>query len=360
MPAPASFSGPSVQSTSYPNSTSFVRPYPVGNHSTMPYSNNSRPSYPMNYNGFSDDMTETYKLHDMPSPQYQLQGQEPHLPSVQYSSPEVSRPWPSMASARQLQQNFTMEPDGSSSFMSSFPLPSTTLSTNTTVAPSQPTHFPAMGVLKGSLPNCELNNRILPAPGSKLGPINKNYRGMSTSQGETVDAGIPQSLSYRTGAWTADLSGNDGNHHSVGSSTSSTISNPEDPGSNSSSSPQMSQKSTAFGYRPGQQDRESNYGSTYNSSATALVDRQVGLDNNGLNGDLSNDHILPTSDSSSNQYTYNLGSSTKYPEGTLVNGQSYTRLQEPQNSQSYDNLNHLGNTATYHPHRTSISNTRHH
>ena len=361
MTAPASYPGSSIAATSYPNSTSFVRLQPVGNHSAVSLTNGSRPTYPMNYGAFPDDMAETYGL---PSPQYHLPSQESHLPSVNYNSPEMSRAWAPNSHARQPHQNFPLEAEGPSKYASSsFPIPSAPLSTTSTLALNEQPHFPAMSTLKTSLPHCErINNRVLPALGTKLGPASKDHQNTSILSGEGSSTGLPLSLNHRSGAsWNADQNGNDGNQRSVGSSTSSTISTTEDPGSNSSSSPQMSQKPTVFGYRPVQQDRESNYGSTYNSTSTSFTERHGGLDSNGLN-ELSNDHIIPSQDSPPNQYTYNLGSSMKHPEGTLVNGQSYMRLQEPQNVQSFGTLNDLGHTLTYHSHpqRTSISNARHH
>lgn len=361
MTAPASYPGSSVAAPSYPSSTSLMRLHPVGNHTGISYANGSRPPYPINYSGFSDDMSEPYGMPELPSPQYQLQGQESHLPSVNYSSPDMSRSWIPVSNARQA-HNFTLEPEGSSKYVNpSFPMPSAPLSTATTLA-SKHSHFPAMNTLETSLPTCDqIHNRVLPALGSKMASASKGHRNPSILSGDGIGTSIPTPLNYRSGtSWGTDNNGNDGNQHSVASSTSSTISNNvEDPGSNSSSSPQMSQNSTSFGYRPGQHDRDSNYNSTYNSSTTALLERQVGLDS-GLSAELSNDHIIPGQDSSSNQYTYSLGSSTKHSAGTLVNGQSYMRLQEPPNIQSFDNLNHLGHTTTYHPHRASISEARHH
>ena len=356
MTAPASYPGSSIAATSYPSSTSFVRSMPTNSHPASSYSSGSRQSYQLNYTGFSDELTDSYGMNGLPSTQYNLQGQDSHLPSVNYNPSEMSRTWASIPNSRQIQQNFTLEPDGSSRFPNpSFPFPSAPSSTHANLVPNEPARFPAMNTLKVSLPHYD-PNRILPALGSK-GSTGKSLR--SASMIPTDANGISIS-NYRSGACgTTDHSGNDGNQHSAGSSTSSTFSNTEEPGNNSSSSPQMSQKSTVFGYNHGQQERVSTYGSTYVPTNAGMVERHAGLDNNSLETELSNDQALTGQDSSSHQYTYNLGNSTKQAQGTLVNGQSYVRLQEPHHTQSFDNPNPLNHTATYN-HRSSISTARPH
>lgn len=356
MTAPASYPGSSMAATSYPSSTSFVRSVPINSHPASSYPNGSRQSYPLSYTGFSDELPDSYGMNGLPSTQYNLQGQDSHLPSVNYNPTEMSRSWASIPNSRQLHQNFTLEPDGSSRIPNpSFPFPSAPPSTQANLISTEPTRFPAMNTLKVSLPRYDLNNRILPALGSK-GSTSKSLRNASMVPTDATGLSIPTYRSSVCG--NTDHNGNDGNQHSAGSSTSSTFSNTEEPGSNSSSSPQMSQKSTAFGYHHGQHDRET-YGSTYAPTNAGLVERHAGLDNHGLDAELSSDQMLSGQDSSPHQYTYNLGNGTRQAQGTLVNGQSYIRLQEPQHTQSFDNINQLNQPATYH-HRSSISTARPH
>ena len=356
MTTPASYPGSSITATSYPSSTTFVRSIPMNSHPASSYPSGSRQSYPLNYTGFSDELTDSYGMNGLSSTQYSLPGQDSHLPSVNYNPPEMSRSWTSIQNSRQLQQNFTLEPDGSSKFPnSSFPFPSASSSTHGNLIPNEATRFPALNTLKVSLPRYDLN-RILPALGSK-GSTGKSLRNASMIPTDATGIGIPHYRSSVCG--NTEHTGSDGNQHSAGSSTSSTMSNTEEPGGNSSSSPQMSQKPTAFGYNHGQHDREATYSSTYVPTNASLVDRHAGLDNHGLDAALSSDQMLSGQDTSPHQYTYNLGNSTKQAQGTLVNGQNYVRLQEPQHTQSFDNLSPLHHTATFN-HRSSISTARNH
>ena len=356
MTAPASYPGSSIAATSYPSTTSFVRSVPMTSHAASSYPSGSRQSYPLTYTGFSDELTDSYGMNGLSSTQYNLQGQDSHLPSVNYNPPEMSRSWASIPNSRQLQQNFTSEPDGPSRFPnSSFPFPSGLAPTNPNLVSNEPTRFPAMNTLKVSLPRYDVN-RILPALGSK-GSIGKALRSAPMLPTDATGISIPHYRSSICG--NTEHNGNDGNQHSAGSSTSSTMSNTEEPGSNSSSSPQLSQKPTAFGYHHRQHDRETTFGSTYVPTSAGLVERHAGLDNHGLDAELSSDQMLSGHDSSSHQYTYNLGNSSKHAQGTLVNGQNYVHLQEPQHTQSFDSLNPLNHTAPYN-HRSSISSVRPH
>ncbi|KAL8787952.1 MAG: hypothetical protein Q9195_007540 [Heterodermia aff. obscurata] len=223
-----------------------------------------------------------------------------------------------------------------------------------------------MNTMKTSLPSYSLPGfRSLTAPDSNRGSTSTNNKNQSNAPillAEDVGTGIPQSLSYRSAIpWNSGHTGTEAHQHSTGSSTSSTVSGTDGVSSNSSASPQITQKPAFFDYRTAQQDRASDYNSAYSLSSTASMRRHVGIDSNVFPGELSNDSILPSQDSSSSQYTYTLGHSPESQKGTLVNGQSYTRLQEPQHAQSLEVLDHLTTQgASYPTHRTSISNAKSH
>ena len=362
MTAPSAYTGSSIAPSSYPSSMPYARLQPVGHQTPSPYHSNSRSSYPTNHAWLPEDLTETYSLS---SPNYAMSAQDSQLPSLNYTSPEMSRAWVPLPASRQPNQGFHMDQEGSSKYASpSYSLPSATLPTRTTGAPEGRSHFPAMNAMKTSLPTYSLpGSRILPAPDSNRGSTNnKNQASAPVLIAEDASTGLSQSLSYRSAvSWNSGHTGTEAHQHSTGSSTSSTVSGTDGVSSNSSSSPQITQKPTFFDYRPAQQDRASDYDSAYSLSSTASLRRHAGLDSSVFPGELSSDSILPSQDSSSNQYTYTLGNSSDNQKGTLVNGQSYTRLQEPQHAQSLEALDHLtSQAATYTNHRTSISNAKSH
>ena len=329
----------------YSSSTAMSRQQ-AGSQGGLAYHNSSRSSNPANYNGYSDEMPESFGL---PSPNY-LQAQEAQhqLPSVIYSSPEMARSWASLPSTtKQLHPSFSLD-DGTTKYASSsFAPPSAQLSSSTSTTMSRELHsrFPAMGPLKTSLPGNGLNSRILPALDHRndSNPLAKAHHGLPMIAGE--GAGMP--LQDRSEQY-AEQARSHVNQHSVSSSDSGTLSGTEGGGSNSSSSPQTVQKSTPFPYRPTEQDRDADYSATYSAPS-------------GFVSGLPDDNIQ---ESSSSQYTYNLGSSTKHPEGTLSSGQIYMRLQSTSSSQTYDTLHNVPNHglpslgAAYKDRRTSISNSR--
>ena len=362
MTASSTYAGSSIAASSYPNSMPYVRLQSVGHHTPSPYHSNSRQSYPTNHAWLPEDITETYSLS---SPQYTMSAQESHLPSLNYTSPEMSRAWIPLPASRQPNQGFHMDQEGSSKYATpSYSLPSAALPTRTTGAQEGHSQFPAMNAMKTSLPSYSLpGSRILPAPDSNRGlTSNKNQSNAPVLMAEDTGPGLSQSLGYRSAVpWNSGHTGTEPHQNSTGSSTSSTVSGTDGVSSNSSASPQIIQKPAFFDYRPAQQDRASDYNSAYSLSSTASLRRHTGLDSSVFPGELSSESILHSQDSSSNQYTYTLGNSPESPKGTLVNGQSYTRLQEPQHAQSLEALDHLTSQATTYPtHRTSISNAKSH
>ena len=350
-----------MAASSYPSTMPYARLQPVG-HQTTPYHSNSRQNYSTNQGWLPEDIAETYSLS---SPQYTMSAQESHLPSLNYTSPEMSRAWVPLPASRQPNQGFHMDQEGSSKYATpSYSLPSATLPTRTTGAQEGNSHFPAMNAMKTSLPSYSIpGSRILPAPDSNRGSISsKSQSNAPVLIAEDASTSLSQSLSYRSAVpWNSGHTGTEAQQHSTGSSTSSTVSGTDGVSSNSSASPQIMQKPAFFDYRPAQQDRASEYNSAYSLSSTTSLRRHAGLDSSVFPGELSSDSILPSQDSSSSQYTYTLGNSPESQKGTLVNGQSYTRLQEPQHSQSLEALDHLtSQAATYSTHRTSISNAKSH
>lgn len=356
MSAPTTYATTSIAPHSYPSSASYARLQPLGGQAPSAYNNNSRQSFSGNHAWLPEDITDPYSLS---SSQYTVPAQESQLPSLNYTSSEMSRDWMPIPGTRQTQQGYHMDQEGPSKYAtSSCSLPSNALMACTTGAPEGNSQFPAMNTLKSTLPSYSLHgSRILPVPESKRGSTSKNHLNASLFAAEDTATGLSQSLNYRPGLlWNPEHTVPEGNQHSAGSSTSSAASGTEGVSSNSSSSPQMSQKATSFGYRQAHQDRGSDFNPTYNMSSTASMKRHTGIDTTGFPNEVSSDSILPSQDSSQSQYTYSLGNSAEDPKGTLVNGQSYTRIQEPQHAESYETLNHFpGQTSTYQNHRTSTN-----
>jgi len=347
---PASYPGSALAATPYPGSTS-IHPVHSLSSATFPYGP-SRQSYPTAYShSYADDLYQNYGL-QQPS-QYHPAAQESHLPSLDYLSPEISRQWtPVAVDGRQPQHNLDIDPESSNRL-------GTSVSTGTSNA-----LFPGLGALKNYLPSfAPHRSRTLPIPESQRTSISHSTNSVSSISGESAPSGFPQALSYRSGnPWNAEkpatetIEASNGSISSTGTGSTSI---------NSSSSPQVSQKSTTFGFQAipsNPSNRENYYASANISTNTPSAEGSLDPEHATFHGRLSKNPGVSTQQPTSSHYGYSFGSSSRIgatsdqmvPDGTLMSGQLYTRLEEPH--QSYENLPALSGGASSHtPYRTSIS-----
>ena len=357
---------------SYPSSALAAAPYSGPMHPMHSLPNTAYPygpcrqSYPATYGqNFPDDMFQSYGL-QQPS-HYHQTAHESHLPSLDYLSPEISRQWtPVAVDGRQSHQYFNSDQESSSRFAQPhYSQTNISVSTGTPNAPSGPI-FPGLASLKNSLPSLASHrSRTLPVPESQRTSVSHSTNNISSIPGESALPGVPQAFNYRSSiAWNAENAATETNE-AASSSASSKVSGTGPTSSNSSSSPQATHKSTAFGFQAvpsSPSGRDVYYAPTSLATTMPATEGQLDQENASFHGRLSKDLKISNQHSTPGLYGYSLGSSTRngttsdqmIPDGTLVSGQLYTRLQEPH--QSYDNLPALSGEASSHAtHRTSIS-----
>lgn len=325
---------------------------------------------------YSEDYIEAYNTQ---SPHYMLPSQDSQVSGVNYGTQDLSRNWTPMAMTSRISQNGSfLDQDVHPRYgTSTFPYLNSPASAVTADASSL--SFPAMGSLATSLPVPTSNaDRILPTPTPKTVPVNSTNNGLQmlsdtnlyASQGNNYKASVP---------WAAESVTTGG----IQSTTATTVAvdNSSVIGASrhkSSSSPSSSQE-TSFGYIPISHSppaisaiTASEYSSNGVPTATRGIDG-YGSSAHSISSGLSGDTLIPSHSSSSNLYSYTVGSSTRRgsnadtatSDGTLVSGQPYKRLRQPQpnHTTSFDTLRrNSGERSSRIAHRTSISsndNNRH-
>ncbi|MCJ1257152.1 hypothetical protein MMC24_004977 [Lignoscripta atroalba] len=365
----------SMASSSFPSSIHYPRTQAISNFSSIPYSGTpGRQQYYASYSaGLGDATFDSYAIQ---SPHYLLPAQDSTSSTVAYGGAESSRQWlPAGSSGRPSQGGLVFDHDDRSRYGSScnFPYPNSSGSTSSTVSDTG-SLFPAMGSLALSLPAPFINSdRVLPNPTSSTA---QNASGNSVNAslgalGETLPFLPSQGASTRyTVPWGPERVTTGGSRNSSSTTLSATtltgaIS------SKPSSSPTDCQDS-AFGYIPITQSPSlttvsaTDYNSAVAGASTASFDGQIGPPNSTYESTLPTEPILRSHDSSSNLYTYSVGSSAKRgsiaesttSDGTLLSGQPYTRLRQPQpqHASSFDGLRRASlETISRNTHRTSIS-----
>lgn len=343
----------------------------------------ARPVYRPNFvaGNYSEDYIEAYNTQ---SPHYMLPSQDSQVSGVNYGTQDLSRNWTPMAMTSRFSQNGSfLDQDVHPRYgTSTFPYLNSPASAVTADASSL--SFPGMGSLATSLPVPTSNaDRILPTPTPKTVPVNSINNGLQmlsdtnsyASQGNSYKASVP---------WAAESVTTGG----IQSTTATTVAvdNSSVIGASrhkSSSSPSSSQE-TSFGYIPISHSppaigaiTASEYSSNGVPTATRGVDG-YGSSAHSVSSGLSGDTLIPSHSSSSNLYSYTVGSNTRRgsnadtatSDGTLVSGQPYRRLRQPQpthttsfDTTSFDTLRrNSGERSSRIGHRTSVSsndNNRH-
>lgn len=269
---------------------STAAPYPVQTASrSQPFNDNSsaaypatlaRQSFPLNYQASMD--THVSGQYGLQRPNHSLPMQMSQTPTINYSGPEFSQHWtPLSSNGRSMSNNFSFDPDVSSSYQSSaFPYLPTSGPSYPTATSETSSFFPGLSPLAPNLPYNSFN-RTLPNPASvqsslpsSNGSSNEKDNGMGLFQ---------QHLDKSSEPWDT-VTGT--TRSSVSSAAQDPISASEPASSNSSSSPSDTNESSNLGY-----DHLS-----HSSRVSSDVDTS-GLLSGNISRRMSNEDIYPTSTS---------------------------------------------------------------
>ena len=316
----------------------------------------------------------------MQSPQYLLPSQDTQAPGVNYGAQDLSRNWTPIGMTNRISQNGSfLDQDVHPRYgASTFPY----LNSNTSAATANGSSlsFPAMTSLATSLPVPSSNaDRILPTPTPKSVPMNSINNGVQVLS-DTSPTYSSQGTSYKPSVpWGPESVTTGGSQSSTATTTSVDTSGVIGAARRKSSSPPSSSQETTFGYIPISHSppaisaiTASDYSSSRLPTSSRRIDGYGGSAYSALS-ELSGDTLMSSHNSSSNLYSYTIGSSTRRgsnadtatSDGTLVNGQPYTRLRQsqPHHTTSFDALRpNSVETSSRIAHRASISsidNSRH-
>lgn len=337
----------------------------------------SRPTYSSNYgNGFNDDLLDPYTV---PGGQYFLPGHD--FPNS-YQAQDMPRPsWRPLNANHSAHLNPSMEQDVTTRYGPGFPYYNSSASSASSVLTDGSGPFPGLGSLANSLPLHANNaNRTLPNPTSKRGSIQSiTNASLGALNDPTIPFCMPQNIGGKSSvSWCNENVAGGGAPGTTSSITVSTSGVTEGSTGKLSSPTRTSRDNSAFGYYPMSHtpmSMSSPQPAEYlpaSLSESSNSDSQLGSADALYHPKVSADTILSSQGPSSNLYSYSGISTGRYgsttdsivSEGTLTNGQPYTRLRqpEPQHVSSLDPLR--GDSlepSSRHGQTTSISNasTRH-
>ncbi|MCJ1246947.1 hypothetical protein MMC30_004158 [Trapelia coarctata] len=334
----------------------------------------SRPDYSANY---SSGLDGTYDTYGVQSGSYVLPAQETPASSSLYGNADNLRQWSSVGHLNRA--NFGFDHDLPPKYVSSnIPygeavLPSGSGSTDTSSL------FPVLGSIASALPlpnPLRNSDRVLPSPRAGLGVSSlENLMGSNHNLVGEPASFLSQHTSAKSGAqWPPDrgTTGRSRTPKSTVSSSTSAYSITATDGRPSSSSQEASQ--TAFGYiehtpPTGSTTPTIEYNSTNNNSkpnVSAGTMQNHLLASSTYESGMLSEPLLRRDFSSPNLYTYTTGNGSKddsqssFSDGTLLNGQPYTRLRQPQSQpqqvKAYDaRRRDSGETGSHLSHRTSVA-----
>lgn len=306
----------------------------------------SRPAYSSNCSSnFCDDILDQYPLS---SPQYLFPGQNSQTLSPGYTGQNSQQwkpipPHPVSRTGLEFNQDSALRYGASAySYMNS----STASSVPSMTTDGCPA-FPGLGSLEKSLPTHSVN-RTLPNPTSNKASIDSITNG---SPGGTADFstpfGIPQNINYKSDiSWGNEHVTTGGNHGPMNSVSLSNINATE-------GAPLALTASNSSEYMPAILPELAN-----------STDSHLGLGDGAFQAGLPNDAML-SNHGSTNHYSYSIGNNGRNgsitdsmaSEGTLANGQVYTRLRqtESQPVPSFDPLRKGSLETSAASHRAPVS-----
>ena len=330
--------------SSYPGSSSLGRGQISVNNSALPYQMMpSRQDYSAHYPSGLDG---TYDAYGVQSGSYVLPAQESSTSSTLYSNTENLRQWSSLGNSSRT--NFGFDHELPAKYVSS------NMSYGEAVVPAGPgstdtsSLFPALGSIANALPlpnPLRNSDRVLPSPRASLG-VSSLENLMGSHHGLAAEpAYLSQHTNAKPGAqWSLERRTAGGNQTLKSTTSSSTgVSSMTATDGRPSSSSQDAQQ-TAFGYiehtpPTGSTTPTTEYNSTNNSSNPTVSAGQMQshvLASSTYESGMLSEPLLRREFSSPNLYTYTTGSGSKddsqsaFSDGTLLNGQPYTRLRQPQ------------------------------
>jgi hypothetical protein len=362
---PNNYSMPSLCSSSYPGASS-MRGQPSSGSSAFYQVGPNRTDF---YAGVPvDGLYDAYNPQSVP---YALPLPEPQSSSTLYGNPENMRHWTSLGQSSRYNMSYDQELAGK--FPSTnVPFADAVLSSASGLSDSS-SMFPGLGGLANSLPvpSTLRSDRVLPNP--RAGHILSSGDNLGTNVGVANETSsfIAQPVTKSNAHWGLERPALDQcqiltSRNSVDSSSagSSSIANTE---KKPSTSPRESQQ-TAFGYLEhspitGSPTPTTDYEpSKKNAPGPSLQSSFLSCSSYDSGISSSTDSLLRRDFSSPSLYTYGSGSNCKddtqssMSSGTLLNGQPYTRLRQPQPQPliMFD-TSRRGSADTRGTHRTSIA-----
>lgn len=302
----------------------------------------SRQTYGANYgNGFGDDLLDPYAV----------SGSQYFLPSHDFSSSfqaqDTSRPpsWRLLNTNHSAHVHANMEPEAATRYGPGCSYYNSSASSASSVLTDGSGPFPGLGSLANSLPLHANNaNRTLPNPTSKRGSI-QSITNVSLGALNDSPFCIPQNIGIKSSvSWCNENVAGGGATGTPGSIAVGTGGVTE--GSNGKLSPptRTSRDNSTFGYYPMSQTpmsmgspQPAEYMPT-NLSESSNSDSQLGSADAMYHSKVPSDTLLSSPGPSSNLYSYSGVATGRYgstagsilSEGTLTNGQTYTRLRQPE------------------------------
>lgn len=310
-------------------------------YSAQPSRHAYTPAYGLSY---GDDLSDAYSQQ---SPPYMLPSQDTLGTSNVYGSQEALRTWnPISQSSKIPHSGLFLDQDSPPSYgLSQLSYLSSSVPRQSAVTTDASSFFPAMTSLVSSLPMAGSNgDRTLPNPAAGRAHIQQASMN-GYSQGNNAEAiplnpyGSSQAFAYKsTAPWGSESVTSGGSQSSASTMSGANVL------MDSSKSSTTNQQETAFGYiaLPGSPPAD--------LSAPTMVYNTPRLSNSVTNPShpssavsslprtSSRDSLLQSHGSSSNLYSYSADTTSKRgsvgdsttSDGTLVSGQQYTRLRQPQ------------------------------
>jgi hypothetical protein len=366
-----------MPAVSYAGSAHPSRMPSFGGPSISPYTTGpARQASTSIYGGtFNDDLCDPF--YSMQPIQYPGSLQEAQVPPTSFAAPDTGRTWtPITPSSRSSYNGSSLDPESSLRY-GQLGFPHTSSSALNNVATEGNSLFPRMSALAGSLPPSSVD-RTLPNPNTKRPSLIGTNSLNQGTLGDTSPLGIPPNLNYKSTAPWGSISGASSIGPASSSSTSvSTVSTTVPSNNKPSASPRGSQDAAPYGYIPLSRSpssslttaRASEYDSAINlPTSSASMENHMGLTDSAFHNGFSSEDMLPSHSSSSSLYSYSICGGTKSgslgdsmaSEGSLVNGDQYTRLRQPQpqHANAFDTLRTDSiDTGLHGPHRASISSS---
>ena len=299
----------------------------------------SRHAYGSNYgNSFNDELVDPYTV---PGAQYLVPA---HDFASTYQAQDMPRPsWRPLSISTSAHLNPSIDQDATMRYGSAFPYYNSSASSASSVMTDGSGPFPGLGSLATSLPLHANNaNRTLPNPTAKRGSIQSiTNASLGALHDSTLPFCVPQNMGGKNSVSWSNENVTGGGAQGTTAVTLATSGITEGSNGKQSSPPQRSRDNSTFGYyqmshtplnmsspQPGDYP-------TFSESSTS--EGQLGSSESLYHPRVSGDTMLSSQSPSSNLYSYSVVGTGRYgsttdsiSEGTLTNGQPYTRLRQPE------------------------------